>query len=67
MANPTEVVSSQSGQHTSLIGFFERAPIMAGAAVTALGAVVLLGWALGVHAVTMVGKGGLPMLPLTAL
>ncbi|HUQ97884.1 MAG TPA: HAMP domain-containing sensor histidine kinase [Gemmatimonadaceae bacterium] len=67
MANPTDVISSQSGQHTPLIGFFERAPVIAGAVVTALGAMVLLGWALSAPAVTLPTKGGLPMLPLTAL
>jgi ABC-type xylose transport system permease subunit len=67
MANPTEVVSSQSGQHTPLIGFFERAPVIAGALVTALGALVLVGWMFDLTVITTVGKGGLPVLPLTAL
>jgi signal transduction histidine kinase len=67
MANPTEVVTSQSGQQPPLIGFFERAPLIAGAVVSALGTVVLLGWTFGVPAITQVEKRGLPMLPLTAL
>lgn len=67
MANPTEVVLSPSGRHTPSIGFFERLPLVAGGAVACIGAVVLLGWYLGLPTVTSWKVGGIPMIPLTAL
>jgi signal transduction histidine kinase len=67
MANPAEIALSPSGRHSSSIGFFERVPIIAGSAVTILGALVLLAWAFNLPIVTQWQPGGIPMLPFTAL
>ncbi len=67
MANPTEVVLSPTGRHSSSIGFFERLPFTAGIGVTVLGALVLLGWAFRLPIVGSWLPGGLSMLPMTAI
>jgi signal transduction histidine kinase len=67
MANPTEIALSPSGRHSSSIGFLERVPIIAGSAVTILGALVLVAWAFNLPIVTQWQPGGIPMLPFTAL
>jgi signal transduction histidine kinase len=66
MANPTEVVLSPAGRHSPVIGFFERLPSVAGIAVAVLGALVLVGWAIGSQIATSWLPGDLPMLPMTA-
>jgi hypothetical protein len=68
MSTPTQVGTSQAGRHSRLIDFFERVPFMAGAVVTIMGALVLVGWALDWPIVTVASpQGGVPMIPLTAL
>jgi len=68
MSTPTQVGTSQAGRHSRLIDFFERVPFMAGAVVTIMGALVLVGWALDWPLVTVASpQGGVPMIPLTAL
>src|SRR5438552_6516182 len=67
MANPSVVAISPTGRHSTLIGFFERVPIIAGSTAALLGAVALAGWALNASFVTTVASGGYPILPLTAL
>ena len=67
MDTPVEVVSSPGGRSSSLIGFFERVPFMAGAVVAILGTLVLIGWAADVALVTSASTGALQMMPLTAL
>jgi signal transduction histidine kinase len=67
MANPQEVLPVTSGRQSALIGFFERAPFIAGSAVAALGAFVLFGWAVDLPIVTGAGAGTFRMLPITAL
>lgn len=68
MSTPTQVGTSQAGRHSPLIDFFERVPFMAGAVVTIMGALVLVGWALDWPIVTVASpQGGVPMIPLAAL
>src|SRR4051794_11088648 len=67
MANPNTVALSPAGRHSALIGFFERVPLIAGAAVAVLGAAVLVGWSLNLSVVAAATSGEYPMLPLTAL
>ena len=67
MANPSEVALSPSGRRSSSIGFFERVPIVAGAAVALLGVLVFGGWAFNSPIITEWKPGGIPMIPLTAL
>ena len=67
MANPNTVALSPPGRHGPLIGFFERAPIIAGSAVAVLGVLVIAGWAFNLSFITTPRPGGYPMLPLTAL
>jgi signal transduction histidine kinase len=67
MDNPVEIVSSPVGRSSSLIGFFERVPFMAGAVVAILGTLVLVGWAADVALVTSSSAAALQMMPLTAL
>ncbi|MFL5594164.1 MAG: histidine kinase dimerization/phospho-acceptor domain-containing protein, partial [Gemmatimonadaceae bacterium] len=67
MANPSVVALSPSGRHGPLIGFFERAPIIAGSVVAILGAATLIGWAWDFPVILMSMTGGYPILPLTAL
>jgi signal transduction histidine kinase len=66
MANPSSEAPDPSGRHSPLIRVFERAPVIAGIGVVALGALVLLGWALNLRAVVTPEGNGYPMLPLTA-
>jgi signal transduction histidine kinase len=68
MSTATEVGTSQADRHSPLIDFFERVPFMAGAVVTIMGALVLVGWALHWPIVTEPSpQGVVPMIPLTAL
>src|SRR5947207_3285249 len=67
MANPNTVALSPPGRHGPLIGFFERAPIIAGSAVAVLGVLVIAGWAFNLSFITTPRPGGYPMLPLTSL
>jgi signal transduction histidine kinase len=67
MANPSEVALSPSGRRSSSVGFFERVPIVAGAAVALLGVLVFGGWAFNSPIITEWKPGGIPMIPLTAL
>jgi signal transduction histidine kinase len=67
MANPSEVALSPSGRRSSSIGFFERVPMVAGAAVALLGVLVFGGWAFNSPIITEWKPGGIPMIPLTAL
>jgi len=66
MANPQQTAPSQPDSFSSVRGFFERVPSIAGAAVVVLGAFVLAGWALDLELVTTAARG-FPMIPLTAL
>jgi len=66
MANPQQAALSQPDAFSSVRGFFERVPSIAGAAVVVLGAFVLAGWALDLEFVTTAARG-FPMIPLTAL
>lgn len=66
MANPQQVALSAPGNHSSMMGLFERVPSAAGGAVVILGAFVLLGWALDLSFVTTAARG-FPMIPLAAL
>lgn len=66
MANPQQTALSQPDNFSSVRGFFERVPSIAGAAVVVLGAFVLAGWALDLEFVTTAARG-FPMIPLTAL
>jgi signal transduction histidine kinase len=66
MANPQQTAPSQPDTFSSVRGFFERVPSIAGAAVVVLGAFVLAGWALDLEFVTTAARG-FPMVPLTAL
>ena len=66
MANPQQTALSQPDRFSSVRGFFERVPSIAGAAVVVLGAFVLGGWALDLEFVTTAARG-FPMIPLTAL
>lgn len=66
MANPQQTALSQPDSFSSVRGFFERVPSIAGAAVVVLGAFVLAGWALDLEFVTTAARG-FPMIPLTAL
>ena len=66
MANPQQTALSQPDVFSSVRGFFERVPSIAGAAVVVLGAFVLAGWALDLEFVTTAARG-FPMIPLTAL
>jgi signal transduction histidine kinase len=66
MANPQQTAPSQPDTFSSVRGFFERVPSIAGAAVVVLGAFVLAGWALDLEFVTTAARG-FPMIPLTAL
>jgi signal transduction histidine kinase len=65
MANPQQTALSQPDSFSSVRGFFERVPSIAGAAVVVLGAFVLAGWALDLEFVTTAARG-FPMIPLTA-
>jgi signal transduction histidine kinase len=67
MANPNTLALSPTVRHGPLIGFFERAPLIAGAAVALLGALVLAGWSLDFSFITTPRPYGYPMLPLTAV
>jgi len=67
MANSNTVALSPTGRHGPLIGFFERAPMIAGGAVALLGAATLAGWALNLSFVTTPRLDGYPMLPLAAV
>src|SRR3954471_15256611 len=67
MANPSTTALLPAARHSPLIGFCERVPIIAGAAVAILGAASLAGWALGLPMVTRATVGGYTVLPLTAL
>jgi signal transduction histidine kinase len=67
MANPSEVALNPSGRRRSSIGFFERAPIVAGTTVALLGVLVFAGWAFNFPIITEWKPGGIPMIPLTAL
>jgi signal transduction histidine kinase len=67
MANSNTVALSPSGRHSSLIGLFERVPIIAGSAVAIVGAFVLAGWALNLPFIVTPYAGSYAMLPLTAL
>jgi len=66
MANPQQTALSQPDVFSSVRGFFERVPSIAGAAVVVLGAFVLAGWALDLEFVTTAARG-FPMIPQTAL
>jgi signal transduction histidine kinase len=66
MANPQQTALSQPDAFSSVRGFFERVPSIAGAAVVVLGAFVLAGWALDLEFVTTAARG-FPMIPLTAV
>ena len=66
MANPQQTAPSHPDAFSSVRGFFERVPSIAGAAVVVLGAFVLAGWALDLEFVTTAARG-FPMIPLTAL
>ncbi|MFL5504345.1 MAG: sensor histidine kinase [Gemmatimonadaceae bacterium] len=66
MANPSVVAPSRASRHGPLIGFFERAPVIAGGVVAIVGAVTLVGWALNLPVIIMSLTGGYPILPLTA-
>jgi signal transduction histidine kinase len=66
MANPQQTALSQPDSFSSVRGFFERVPSIAGAAVVVLGAFVLAGWALDLEFVTTAARG-FPMIPLTAV
>src|SRR3954468_24888973 len=67
MANPSTIALSPAARHSPLIGFFERVPIIAGAAVAIMGAAALAGWGLGLPLMTKVMAGGYTVLPFTAL
>ena len=67
MANPSGVALSPPGRHSFSIGFFERAPIVAGSAVALLGVLVFAGWVFNFPIITEWKPGGIPMIPLTAL
>src|SRR5438552_2486103 len=67
MANSNTVALSPPGRHGSLIGFFERVPVIAGCGGGSGCGLVLVGWALGLPFVTTPRPGRFPMLPLTAL
>jgi signal transduction histidine kinase len=67
MANPSTTALSPATRHGPLIGFFERVPIIAGAAVALFGAVALSIWALGLPGATRTMDAGYPVLPLTAV
>lgn len=67
MANPETVALTPAAHHRPLIGFFERAPVIAGASVALLGLLVLAGWALDLSFVTVARPDGYPVLPLSAL
>jgi len=67
MANPSITALSPAARHSPLIGFFERVPIIAGAAVALFGAVTFSAWALNLPYATRASDGGYPVLPLTAL
>jgi signal transduction histidine kinase len=67
MANPQENSPVTSGRQPSLIGFFERAPVIAGTAVASFAGFVLIGWALDLPVVTGPGTANFRMLPITAL
>lgn len=67
MANPSITALSPAARHSPLIGFFERVPIIAGAAVALFGAVTFSAWALNLPYATRATDGGYPVLPLTAL
>jgi signal transduction histidine kinase len=67
MANPTEVALSPVSRHNPSIGFFERIPIVAGAAVAILGAIALLGWAVGRPVLASWISADIPMIPLSAV
>jgi signal transduction histidine kinase len=67
MANPSTTALSPAARHSPLIGFFERVPIIAGAAVAILGAAALASWGLGLPLMTKVMAGGYTVLPFTAL
>lgn len=66
MANPQQTAPSHPDAFSSVRGFFERVPSIAGAAVVVLGAFVLAGWALDLEFVTTAARG-FPMIPLAAL
>ena len=67
MANPSTAASGPPVRHSPLIGFFERVPVIAGISVAALGAVVLVGWALNSALIVTPHGDSYAMLPLTAL
>jgi signal transduction histidine kinase len=67
MANPTAVALTPAGRQNPSITLFERTSVIAGSAVAALGAAVLISWGLGLSLVTAWGPSGIPMIPLTAL
>jgi signal transduction histidine kinase len=68
MANPSTAASDWPGRpHSPLIVFFERVPVIAGISVLALGALVLIGWALNLPLLVMPSGDAHPMLPLTAV
>ena len=68
MSHPTQVGTSPAARHSRLIDFFGRVPFIAGAVVTIMGALVLVGWALDWPIITEWSpQGGVPMIPLTAL
>src|SRR5687768_782899 len=66
MAIPQQTALSPPDAFSSVRGFFERVPSIAGAAVVVLGAFVLAGWALDLEFVTTAARG-FPMIPQTAL
>src|SRR4051812_31112291 len=67
MANPSTTALSPAARHSPLIGFFERVPLIAGAAVGLFGAVALAVWSLNLPYATKAIDAGYPVLPLTAL